>query len=318
MNITLNSTYTLGLGTRICLGGEGLGLYGGKAITLPINSLFTTVSIIFNQEKSVRIFRDSLFKELSNDFSDEILSVLRVYNQHNLYPNNIDIAVESSVPIGYGLASSATFYACLTAALNNYFSFNLTVKELIQIAYTAEHIDQGVLVGLTDTYAVMYRKIILQDHSVTPSKLIDLGAFPSSTLLIIAGSSPSFYKHIGEELKNRIVGHEQGIMRYKDTVSKLVPLLARAFTNDDKASIENIISTLFQSICIDIGINNPDYTNMIAMAKSSGAYAAKNIGLRSHGGSVFALCDPKYVPQVIQVLTPLSTFIKVISPDHIK
>lgn len=191
MNQPLEKAFKLG--TRVCLGGEGWGLYGGKAITIPINSLSTNIIIGPNPDSGVKILR--------NEFPDEVSAVLRMYGKHHMYPNNIYISIESTVPVGYGLASSATFYACLTLALNNYFLYNLSTTELIQIAYEAEHFDQNVLVGLTDTYGVIYREILFQDHSHSPSCLTKLNEFPSNTSLIIAGSIPSSYKQIGVQLK---------------------------------------------------------------------------------------------------------------------
>lgn len=307
MNKYLAKTFTLG--TRICLGGEGLGLYGGKAVTIPIDSLSTSVAISPNPDNGVSI--------LSN-FSEEVSAVLRMYHKHGLYPDNICISSESSVPIGYGLASSATFYAYLTLALKKYFSYDLTTTELIKIAYDAEHIDQGVLVGPTDTYAVMHRKILFQDHSSTPSNLIEIAKFPSNTSLVIAGRLPSSYKQTGAQLKERVTLREKGIVRYTDKVSKLIPLLASAFNHDDKASIGRIITALFESVCTDININNNDYSTMTAVALSAGAYAAKNIGLRPNGGSIFALCEPLCVARVTQALTVHSTFVYVVEIGQIK
>lgn len=45
------------LGTRICLGGEGLGLYAGKAITMPISSLSTTISVHPNKGEGIRVVK---------------------------------------------------------------------------------------------------------------------------------------------------------------------------------------------------------------------------------------------------------------------
>lgn len=306
------------LGTRVCLGGEGLGLYAGKAITIPIDLLSTNITIEHNYYKGIEILNKNLSKESYDEFYSGVLAVLRTYNKYKMYPDNICITIESSVPIGFGLASSATFYACLTIAINNYFSYKLTTTELIQIAYSAEHIEQGVLVGLTDTYAVMYRKILLQDHSQIPSKLIELTMFPSNTTLIIVGDTPSSYKHIGLQLKERIIAHEEGVVRYANKVSNLIPLLSNAFKNNDKVNIQKIVALLFESVCIDMNINNPSYHNMIKKALSAGAYAAKNIGLRSHGGSIYALCESRFVSQVVEVLNKFCTFVYLINNKHIK
>lgn len=310
--------HTFTLGARVCLGGEGLGLYKGKAITVPIKSLSTSISVHTNLDQGVRLFRRGASRERSGNFSEEVMAVCRTYNKFGFYPDNIDISITSSVPIGYGLASSATFYACLATALNNYFSYNLTETEIIQVAYDAEHVDQGVLVGLTDTYAVIRRGILFQDHSHTPSRITELHKFPSHTSLVIAGSTSSSYKSTGAQLKERVLMQEEGIMRYTEKVSELIPLLARAFSYDDKIGVSDTTARLFESVCFDMRINNLDYCTMVTAALQAGAYAAKNIGLRSTGGSVFALCSPELTPQVVQALAKHGAFVHVVPENQIK
>lgn len=56
---------------------------------------------------------------------------------------------------------------------------------------------------------------------------------------------------------------------------------------------------------------------MVTVALSAGAYAAKNIGLRSTGGSIFALCEHCYVSQVAKALATHSTFVYIINKEQI-
>lgn len=299
------------LGTRICLGGEGMGLYQGKAITIPITSLKTSVSIEKNDNGI------SIKNSPTQKLPQEIEAIIRTFNKYNYYPNNILIDIKSNIPTGFGLASSATFYMAICKAINGYFMYKINKPKLIKIAYEAEYLDQGVLVGLTDTYAVTNRKILFQDHSYEPSLLEEIDLFPEDTSIIIAGSYPTTYEKTGIDLKNKFLVKDQGVLRYQKNIKKLIPLLKEAWIEKNKNKISHTIRLLFKTVIDDLGIKNNDYLEMTKCAIKAGAYCAKNIGLREKGGSIYALCLNTKVEKVVRKLKNYCSFIHVISEKDI-
>lgn len=302
------------LGTRICLAGEGLGLYGGKAITMPINSFFTSVKVT---EINLPNFTTS-----SPDKEDElnvvVSAVQKAFIAKDLYPDGFHLSLDASVPTGYGLASSATLYACIVQALNTAFTYNLTLDEIASIAYRAEHEINGILVGKTDTHAILHREVLLQDYERSIPIFTRLNNFPDNTAIVIIGDKPSLYASTGSSLKERMEKGEEGIMKYGQSVSLLVPKLAQAWNANDREAISLLTQKLFQSVCHDLNVGNMDYLRMVDTALSSGAYGAKNIGLRPNGGCIYALCDTSKVSELVNSFKNKCSFIKVLRAENIQ
>ena len=307
--------YSYRLGTRICLAGEGLGLYGGKAITIPIDSPSTTVTVTLAREQGSSI----VSREETGENLDLVVSAIQqAMRARGFDPDGFHLLLESSVPTGYGLASSATLYASVTECLNRSFGYNMSIDDVGSIAYEAEHVINKVLVGKTDTNAVLHREIMLHDYGVIPACLSKLRGFPSNTSMIIVGDKPSSYAGIGLLLKKRVLSQDKGIEEYRRAVDVLVPQLAEAFDCDDRKSISSLIQEIFKSVHNDLGVANPDYHRMVETALSAGAYAAKNVGLRTTGGCVYALCDSADEMNVCKAFGNSYAFVKILKKDQIK
>ncbi len=301
------------LGTRICLGGEGMGLYGGKAITLPIDAFTTTVEVASPSLEKQKSHDNTSIGELST----VVQAIQTVFTSEGYELGDFSVFLRQAVPTGYGLASSATLYACITQCISTRFNFNLKTEDVARIAYRAEHEENKVLVGKTDTRAVLYRKTEMQDYSSAVPVYTELTSLSEDSAIIIFGRNPSGYSQTGESIKARFAQNDPGIMAYANIVCELIPTLATAWNGNDRTSIKQITTRLFDSIFEDLKIQNADYREMAALALEAGAYASKNIGLRGTGGAMYALVDVEKVTHVLNAVKNQSDFAKVLYLDNI-
>lgn len=72
-----------------------------------------------------------------------------------------NIWIRSWVPIASGLGSSGTLLVSLIGALNEAFNFGLSVKEVAEYAYIAEHDILGIPCGRLDQYAAAFGGVTL-------------------------------------------------------------------------------------------------------------------------------------------------------------
>lgn len=314
MELSLGRKYTYRLGARICLAGEGLGLYKGKAITLPIDCFSITLIVKRSHSSGFEIHSSQNEEELRKVIS----AVQQAFKTKDLFPNGFSLWIKANVPMGYGLASSATLYAVSVLAFNDVFGYNLNMDDIASIAYYAERTVNGVLVGKTDTRAVLYRKIMLQDNASTFDSFTKLKDCPDDLAFVVIGDKPSQYSHTGIKMKERFEAQEPGIMEYARNVARLVPELAEAWDAYDKERMALSIKLLFRSVCNDLKIGNSDYSRLIEIALSSGAYAAKNIGLRPSGGSIYAICDAERAQSVANAFKDDYPFVKIIHKQAIR
>ena len=91
-----------------------------------------------------------------------------------------DLVVESRIPSGAGLSSSAALTCGIASALNELFDFGLDRTELALLAQRSEHDFVGAPVGLMDQLAVLYGEA---GHAV----LIDTAATPPTTRTVPIG-----------------------------------------------------------------------------------------------------------------------------------
>ena len=150
---------------RINLIGEHIDYNGGfvlpaaidKKITLKFKENGTNSCFIFSKN-----FDLSFQNPLNNvtpskeQWQNYLLGV--IYHIQKLKPNSIkgfDCSIESDLPLGSGLSSSAALECGLAKGLNELFEIGLTDIEMIKLSRDAEHTFVGTKCGIMDQFAVM-------------------------------------------------------------------------------------------------------------------------------------------------------------------
>ncbi|AYN67719.1 galactokinase [Euzebyella marina] len=116
--------------------------------------------------------------------------ILGVVNEILLRERNLkgfDCVLESNLPTGSGLSSSAALECGLAFGLNELFQLNLTKLEMVQLSQTAEHTYAGTQCGIMDQYASVMSEeghVILLDCLSLDSSYIPIDLNPYKIILL--------------------------------------------------------------------------------------------------------------------------------------
>ncbi len=181
MNKTSDIQYYSAPG-RVCLYGEHQDYLKLKVVPAAIN-LRTIVGIKDNGLESIRVksremgFSDefSISKKINlakNEF-DYLRAIIITMQKEDLVDNltGLDVTIESSIPIGSGLSSSAALLVAWATALNDRFQLDLNKEKIALLCFKAENHILGVNCGIMDQYSSSLGGIIGLDCDGPPYEI---------------------------------------------------------------------------------------------------------------------------------------------------
>src|SRR5690606_15892047 len=149
---------------RINLIGEHIDYNGGHVLPAAIDK---KIRFYFkkNNTRQCNIWSKNFENGFSFSIDDVAISEVEwenyilgvIYYIHEIYPNSVqgfDCIVESELPIGSGLSSSAALEGGMATGLNELFSIGLTKNEIIHLSRDAEHNFVGTKCGIMDQFIV--------------------------------------------------------------------------------------------------------------------------------------------------------------------
>jgi galactokinase len=236
----------------------------------------------------------------------------------------LDMVIDSDLPTGAGLSSSAALECAVAMAWNDLTPLDLSRHELAAIARRAENDVVGAPTGVMDQIASLYGKndrlVFLDTRSMAVSHVpFDLST-AGLALLVIDSRTPhalvdSEYaerrkmcalaaKQLGvpalrdipfENLDNALAGLSDELMRrrVRHVVSedqRVLDTVARLETGHDLRQIGPILAASHVSMRDDFNITVPQVDLAVVAALDAGAFGARMTG-GGFGGSVVALVD---------------------------
>jgi len=150
---------------RINLIGEHIDYNGGNVLPAAINLKITLsfrkndkiLSSVWSKNYNVGFSFDSNnVKKSDKEWENYILGV--VYQINIIEPNFIkgfDCIIDSKLPIGAGISSSAALECGMAKGLNELFKIGLTDEQIISLSRNAEHTFIGTKCGIMDQFAVV-------------------------------------------------------------------------------------------------------------------------------------------------------------------
>ena len=120
-----------------------------------------------------------------------------IYHINVLKPGSVkgfDCIIESNLPLGSGISSSAALECGMAKGLNELFDIGLTDLEMIKLSRDAEHTFVGTMCGIMDQFAVVKgqeNKLILLDCDTLDYRLIPADFSPYTILLLNTNVSHS-------------------------------------------------------------------------------------------------------------------------------
>lgn len=182
---------------RINLIGEHLDYNGGQVLPAAIN-LKVTLHFRKNGTSKCNCYSKSYDDHFEIDLNKVAISEKEWHNYflgvvhfiEQAHPNKIggfDCIVESALPIGSGVSSSAALECGIAKGLDELFSIGLTDGEIITMARDAEHHFVGTKCGIMDQFAVVRGKkgkLILLDCNDASFQYVPADLAPYEIVLL--------------------------------------------------------------------------------------------------------------------------------------
>lgn len=130
---------------KLILSGEHAVVYGCPAIAVAVNN-FVTTTITSIEDSKIQGIPNDLIRFVVNNF----LKVFDIKNHHGF-----NINIDSNIPIGCGMGSSAAVALSVIGALAAYFQKSLTFDEYFNLTQAAEKIQHGNPSGI-DAYICLH------------------------------------------------------------------------------------------------------------------------------------------------------------------
>jgi len=122
-----------------------------------------------------------------HQWENYILGVIHEIQQLSHQLEGFDCVLESDIPVGSGISSSAALECGLAFGLNELFSLNLSKLTIVELSQRAEHNYVGTMCGIMDQFAsVMSKKdhVILLDCQSMDFEYVPLKMEPYKILLL--------------------------------------------------------------------------------------------------------------------------------------
>jgi hydroxymethylglutaryl-CoA reductase len=259
----------LAAGKVILLGEHGV-VYGRHALALPIPD---AVAVTLSEA-------DALHHELPAEFVDLLLS------QMGIEDTNWRIGVNSRLPFGKGLGSSAAIAVAIVRAFDKRLDLGLDDARVNAIAFACEKLAHGTPSGVDNTLSTYATPMLFCNEGDLQVTAIEIDATPP---LLIAWSDETGRTSVQvagvRERRERAPAHFDAVFDEMDSLSRQGADLLRAGDWYELGGLMNLCHGLLNAI----GVSTPTLERMVTLARHAGAAGAKLTGAGG-GGSIVAMC----------------------------
>jgi hydroxymethylglutaryl-CoA reductase len=276
-------------GKVILLGEHGV-VYGRHALALP---LVDAVHVTLSEA-------DGLSHELPDDFVACLLGALDVSDA------NWRIGVDSRLPLGKGLGSSAAIAVAIARAFNARLGLGLDDARINAIAFESEKLAHGSPSGIDNTLATFAEPMLFCKDGGLHYEVVEPAGTPP--LVIAWGEETGRTSNMVAGVRARRAAALPYFESLFDSMDRLSRDGAELLAAGDWTALGGLMN-ICQGLLNAIGVSTPQLERMISLARQSGAVGAKLTGAGG-GGSIVALC-PAAVDEVSRALQygGYSTFI---------
>ena len=171
---------------RVNLLGEHLDYNAGCVMPLQINR---SVKITLEEDNSIDGIRvksenyenevlTNVLNKKMNNWADFIIGTCFIFSKEfDISIENLFVNINSNIPIGIGVSSSAAVTVAMLRALSNYYKIVIQNEKLVKLAHSVERDFVGVAGGLMDQFASIYGakdKALFLDTKSNKFELIEI------------------------------------------------------------------------------------------------------------------------------------------------
>jgi len=290
---------------RICILGDKVDLLGKPVIAMAINLMMRMTyratsdgAIEFYSHDTKERVRFGLGESPPLDIDLNYWSVLYERLKDKINTNKgFYMDVESDIPIGCGLSTSAAVSVGFLKVLNQVFDLNLQSSDIAELAYLGENHDLDIQCGRMDQYSIAYGGVTFIHTDENPRvEMLNIKELP-----IVVGDSMEERKaaFVLNRIKKQIREKDPSTLNAFKVVEECVYQGKEALLKSDFKKLGELMNTQQeQEIILEAATSK--ILSLCESAKGVGALGAKQMGAGG-GGCMLAICPGKQ-EQVAQAI----------------
>jgi len=271
--------------------GEHWVVYGAPALAVPVETVTTQVTLI-RGERGLQTDVSSEHRALAEQVYEDAMRGFGLCSVTNPWR----ATVQSDIPVGEGLGSSAALGCALVGTLSQASQRSLTGSESMDHIFELEKRIHGTPSGLDHTVIFHEAPIVFQDR-----RTFEVLPWPQDCHLILASSG------VAGSTREAV----QAVARWRDengsqfdTLHENMTTVIRqgiaAFQQGDMAVLGSAMSDSHAALQT-VGVSTPTLNRLVQAALDAGAFGAKLTGA-GLGGAVLALVSAASRSQVQEAL----------------
>jgi mevalonate kinase len=296
---------------KIILLGEHFVVYGEPAIVMAIDkrayarvekrndnrlhvrSMDLNLEVFF-ENGSFRVEQGDL-KEAKMKFEPVKQAIEKVMEKHGQHVG-LDIEINSTVPVGAGLGSSAAVIAATTAATGAILDVKLSKEDILRITYAAEKIVHGTPSGVDPTISTMGGTMLFQmDTGFKPLKV------KTDIPLIIGDTGVERSTRAQVEKVRDLVDKYPRVTEHLMKAAREIVLRAIEALKENDLETLGTMMNINHALLYGIGVSDESLEWLANAARKAGALGAKLTGAGG-GGCMIALAREEKLEQVSEAI----------------
>jgi mevalonate kinase len=296
---------------KIILFGEHFVVYGEPAIVLAIDKrAYVTVEKRKDNNLHMRSanlnlagnFESGIFraergdaKEARNRFEPVKQVVGKILEKHGKNVG-LDIEINSTVPVGAGLGSSAAVVAATTVAVGALLDVKLSKEDIFRIAYEAEKFVHGTPSGVDPAISTFGGTLLYQ---------MDTGFKPleakTDIPLVIGDTGVERSTRVQVEKVRNVMDKYPRIVEPMMKAAREIILRAIEAFNENDLEALGALMNMNHALLYGVGVSDESLEWLTNAARKAGALGAKLTGAGG-GGCMIALARDEKLEQVLEAI----------------
>ena len=256
--------------------GEHFVVHGVPAIAAPVTGVGTRVTVNAAPHDEIHV-------PVTGDAAAVAMEVFAAaLQQETKLGTRVSVTVESSIPVGFGLGSSAAYSVGLAGALAKYAGHTIPIDTLRGRAHELETIIHGKPSGIDDTVISHRRPLLFIDGESRPVTLGDAFHF-------VLGSCdyPGATKDAVAAVNAQARAQPEQFQRIITAAKRVTDQAVAALASGDPVALGREMDTA-HSLLSSVLVSTPELDSLVRAARDAGAFGAKLTG-GGYGGFMVAL-----------------------------
>jgi len=278
--------------------GEHAVLYGSPALALSIDRRSSSTASELDKG-NIRIKSDlGVYEEVNgkvvidNEDLSKLSLGLKILLERYEIRQGVQLEIASEVPIGSGMASSASVAAAISKSIDGLFDLNLTDRELLEAVYAFERIIHGKA-SKTGPACAVFGGVIWIEWKGNSMEATSLG-YREVPLVMACTGSPSPTK----EMIDKVLSFKESFPEIHsfivDSIRNVVILGKAAIEKEDLNELGRLMN-INQGFLYSLGVSSEDIERIVWTARRKGAMGSKLSGAGGGGCVVSIHEDPSWL-----------------------